>query len=761
MVATAGTGASDILMGLNDRQREAVTATDGPVLVIAGAGSGKTSVLTRRIAYLIAERRVPPWAILAITFTNKAAREMEERIERLVGPVASDIWTSTFHAMCARILRRDIHHLGYTSAFTVLDAADQVSLVRRLMQEMNIDVRKFEPRAVLHAISQHKNELRSAAKALDLAGSPYDKMVGDVYQAYENRLRENQALDFDDLLVKTVELFRKVPDVLAYYQHRFSHIHVDEYQDTNHAQYVLVKLLAERRLNLCVVGDSDQSIYGWRGADIRNILEFQRDYPDARVIRLEQNYRSTGRILRIANQVIQHNQMRLEKNLWTDRGEGEKAKLFVAPDERVEADLVADEIARMVADGRRYRDVAILYRTNAQSRVLEEVFLQRGIPYRIYGGLRFYERREVKDVLAYLRLVANPNDDVSFLRVVNVPKRGIGDTTLDKLADYARDRGTSLFEAALHSAEAGISKKAASALQSFVELIQTLQLQRAFLPLTDLTDELLERSGYREALRAERSLEAQTRLENLDEFLSLTREFDENGVEEGDVGALEQFLTQVALVSDADLPGGRPGGREDGDEVSMMTLHAAKGLEFPVVFLVGMEEGVFPHRRALDGGEELEEERRLCYVGITRAMERLYFTTCRLRMLFGERRSFTPSRFLSEMPTSDIERAGEEEASAPFARDGWRDSLGGVRAPAHAATDGASSPRLSVPRSFGADLSVPYEPGDLVEHRKWGRGVIVAKSGEGESLELLVRFADPIGEKRLFAKFAPIQKVDP
>lgn len=756
MVATAG--ARDILKELNEKQREAVTATDGPVLVIAGAGSGKTSVLTRRIAYLIAERRVPPWAILAITFTNKAAREMEERIERLVGPAASDIWTSTFHAMCARILRRDIHHLGYTSAFTVLDAADQVSLVRRLMQEMNIDVRKFEPRAVLSAISQHKNELRSAEKALDLAGSPYDKMVGDVYLAYERRLRENQALDFDDLLVKTVELFRKVPDVLAYYQHRFSHIHVDEYQDTNHAQYVLVKLLAERRRNLCVVGDSDQSIYGWRGADIRNILEFQRDYPDARVIRLEQNYRSTGRILRIANQVIQHNQLRLEKNLWTDRGEGERAKLFIAPDERVEADWVADEIARAVSDGRQYRDVAILYRTNAQSRVLEEAFLHRGIPYRIYGGLRFYERREVKDVIAYLRLVANPNDDVSFLRVVNVPKRGIGDTTLEKLAEYARQRGTSLFEAALHASEAGVSKKAASALQSFVELIQTLQLQRAFLPLTDLTDELLDRSGYREALRAERSLEAENRLENLDEFLSLTREFDENGVPEGEMGALEQFLTHVALVSDADLPGGRPGRREDVDEVSMMTLHAAKGLEFPVVFLVGLEEGVFPHRRALDGGEELEEERRLCYVGITRAMERVYMTTCRSRMLFGERRSFTPSRFLSEMPTTDIERVGEEDTM--FGR-GWRDARAGMRAPAHAVADAASGPRMSVPRSFGADLSVPYEPGDLVEHRKWGRGVIVAKSGEGESLELVVRFDDPIGEKRLFAKFAPIQKVGP
>ncbi|SIT04000.1 DNA helicase PcrA [Alicyclobacillus vulcanalis] len=754
MVATAE--ASGILEGLNDRQREAVTATDGPVLVIAGAGSGKTSVLTRRIAYLIAERRVPPWAILAITFTNKAAREMEARIERLVGPAAADIWTSTFHAMCARILRREIHHLGYTSAFTVLDAADQVSLVRRLMQEMNIDVRKFEPRAVLHAISQHKNELRSAEKALDLAGSPYDKMVGDVYLAYEKRLRENQALDFDDLLVKTVELFRKVPDVLSYYQHRFSHIHVDEYQDTNHAQYVLVKLLADRRRNLCVVGDSDQSIYGWRGADIRNILEFQRDYPDARVIRLEQNYRSTGRILRIANQVIQHNQLRLEKNLWTDRGEGEMAKLFVAPDERVEADLVASEIQKLTTEGRRYRDVAILYRTNAQSRVLEEVFLQRGIPYRIYGGLRFYERREVKDVLAYLRLIANPNDDVSFLRVVNVPKRGIGETTLEKLAAYARTAGTSLFDAALHAAEAGISKKAASALQSFVELIQTLQLQRAFLPLTDLADEVLDKSGYREALRAERSLEAEARLENLDEFLSLTREFDENGVE-GDAGALEQFLTQVALVSDADLPGGRPAGGEEGDEVSMMTLHAAKGLEFPVVFLVGLEEGVFPHRRAFDGGEELEEERRLCYVGITRAMERLYLTTCHSRMLFGERRAFTPSRFLAEMPASDIERAGDDTS---FRRSSWREAEADVRANVHALADAPTGGRLSVPRSFGADLSVPYEPGDLVEHRKWGRGVIVAKSGEGESLELVVRFADPIGEKRLFAKFAPIHKVD-
>ncbi|TDY44612.1 DNA helicase-2/ATP-dependent DNA helicase PcrA [Alicyclobacillus sacchari] len=746
-----------ILHNLNDEQRRAVLTADGPLLILAGAGSGKTSVLTRRIAYLIAERRVPPWAILAITFTNKAAREMRERIEQLVGAAASDIWTSTFHALCARILRRDIQQIGYSSTFTVLDAADQLSVVRRVMHDMNIDVKKYDPRAVLHQISQHKNELRSAARAVDRAGSPYDKMVGQVYQEYERRLKENQSLDFDDLLLKTVELFRAMPDVLHYYQSRFTHIHVDEYQDTNHAQYALVKMLAEKRQNLCVVGDSDQSIYGWRGADIRNILDFERDYPSAAVIRLEQNYRSTGRILRIANQVIQNNQLRRSKNLWTSAGEGEKARLYHAPDERAEAQYVADQIERLAHNGRTYADFSVLYRTNAQSRVIEEVFLQRGIPYRIYGGVRFYERKEIKDILAYLRLIANPDDDVSFLRVVNVPKRGIGDTSLERLETYARAHGISLFRAAERAGEAGIARKAATALAQFVDLLLILQQQRVFLPLTDLAEQLLDRSNYRDALAAEKTLESQSRLENLDEFLSLTREFDENGVIDGEIGALEQFLTEVALVSDTDLAGGKPVPAEVTNQVTMMTLHAAKGLEFPVVFLVGMEEGVFPHKRALDSPEEMEEERRLCYVGVTRAKEQLFLTTCSNRMIFGERRYFTPSRFLSEMPSSDVDHDGLSTlrtADVAFGRDTGSRRLD---------RDG-EAPRLGsrvvVPQSFGADLTVPYNPGDIVEHRKWGRGVIVSKQGEGEQLELMVRFADPIGERKLFAKFAPIQKVN-
>lgn len=741
-----------ILKGLNPEQQRAVQHTDGPLLILAGAGSGKTSVLTRRVAYLIAARRVPPWAILAITFTNKASREMKDRIEGLVGAAAADIWTSTFHSLCARILRRDIAHLGYATSFTVLDGADQLSVVRRVMSDMNIDTKKYDPRAILHQISQHKNELRSASKVKDSAGSTFESIVANVYFEYERRLKENHSLDFDDLIMKTVELFRTVPSTLDYYQHRFTHLHVDEYQDTNHAQYVLVKLLAEKRKNICVVGDSDQSIYGWRGADIRNIMDFERDYPNASVIRLEQNYRSTGTILRIANQVIANNHVRRDKKLWTSAGDGEKARLFHAVDERAEAHYVADQVESLVHKGASYADVGVLYRTNAQSRVIEEIFLQRGISYRIYGGVRFYERREIKDVLAYLRLVSNPDDDVSFSRVVNVPKRGLGDTSIGKVEIYAREHAISLFEAATHASEIGLSRKAADTMGQFVQMILTLQQQRAFLPLTDLTEEVFARTGYREALELEKTIEAQSRLENLDEFLSLTREFDENGSSEDGLTPLEQFLTEVALVSDTDLNKGMP---SDGDgeqpEVTMMTLHAAKGLEFPIVFLVGMEEGVFPHKRAIDTPEEMEEERRLCYVGVTRAKERLYMTTCSNRMIFGERRAFTTSRFLAEMPTSDIEQEGTMRMSYLDER---RDRQ--QRSPR---LDGVSSGMI-VPQSFGADLSLSYEAGDHVEHRKWGRGVIVSASGAGETLELVVRFELPIGERKLFAKFAPIQKVE-
>ncbi|EPZ43120.1 ATP-dependent DNA helicase PcrA [Alicyclobacillus acidoterrestris ATCC 49025] len=747
--------AQSILEGLNPEQQRAVQTTDGPLLIMAGAGSGKTSVLTRRIAYLIAERRVPPWGILAITFTNKAAREMRDRIQSLVGNIGADIWTSTFHALCARILRRDIQHIGYASSFTVLDGADQLSVVKRVMADMNIDVKKYDPKGILHQISQHKNELRDGARVRDMAGSLYERLVGDVYLEYERRLRQNQSLDFDDLIMKTVELFRQSPDTLNYYQNRFTHVHVDEYQDTNHAQYMLVKLLADKRKNLCVVGDSDQSIYGWRGADIRNILDFERDYPDAQVIRLEQNYRSTGRILRIANQVIQNNRKRLEKNLWTSAGEGEKATLHHASDERAEAVFVAGQIESLVKQGYKYPDFGVLYRTNAQSRVIEEIFLQKGIPYRIYGGLKFYDRKEIRDVLAYLRLVLNPDDDVSFARVVNVPKRGLGQTTVDRLEAYARDHNCSLFDAAQKAVDAGVSKRAASALAGFVQLILTFQQQRAFLPLTDLTEELLSRSGYREALQLEKTLEAQSRLENLDEFLSLTREFDENGAQDTEVSALEQFLTDVALVADSDLNKGKPESQEESEGVTMMTLHSAKGLEFPVVFLVGMEEGIFPHKRALDEEDEMEEERRLCYVGITRAMQRLFLTTCSSRMIFGERRPFTTSRFLAEMPAQDVEKDGvffqaKSDYSSAFRQNS---------STAPAANASFHGSRMTMPQSFGADLSVSYEPGDKVEHRKWGIGEIISRSGSGESLELVVRFLDPVGERKLFAKFAPITKV--
>lgn len=751
-----------ILDGLNKEQQRAIQTTDGPLLILAGAGSGKTSVLTRRVAYLIADRHIPPWAILAITFTNKAAREMRERIEALVGFAAADIWTSTFHTFCARLLRREIAKMGYAQSFTVLDAADQLSVVKRVMRDSNIDVKKFEPRAFQHQISQFKNELKTATKVRDDAGSPYEELLGNVYLEYERRLKENQSLDFDDLIMKTVQLFRESPETLKSYQHRFTHIHVDEYQDTNYAQYMLVKLLAERRKNLCVVGDSDQSIYGWRGADIRNILDFERDYPDATVIRLEQNYRSTKRILRIANEVIQNNRLRKEKNLWTSADDGAKAQLYHAGDERAEALFLADTVEDLVRTGSHYDEMGILYRTNAQSRVIEEIFLQRGIPYRIYGGLKFYDRKEIKDIIAYLRLVLNPDDDVSFARVVNVPKRGVGQTSVNKLEALARDRGTSVFQAAQAAVSAGLSKRAANTVGEFVQLILTLQQQRDFLPLTDLTDELLTRSGYRDWLAQEKTLEAQSRLENLDEFLSLTREFDENGMTRDDeIGPLEQFLTDVALVADSDLNKGKPDASEPTDEVTMMTLHSAKGLEFPMVFLVGLEEGVFPHQRALDSNDEMEmeEERRLCYVGVTRAKQRLYMTSCSSRMIFGSRRPFMASRFLSEMPEEDIEQerpvvqqdfasAFRSRSSAPSRQ------VGQQREPSNRSGLGTI-----VPQSFGADLSLSYEPGERVAHRKWGEGEILSSTGSGDGLELVVRFLDPIGERKLFAKFAPITKV--
>ncbi len=720
-----------LLQELNGPQREAVMTTRGPLLIVAGAGSGKTSVLTRRIAYLLAHERVPPWSILAITFTNKAAREMKERIARLVGPQADDMWVSTFHSMCVRILRREIDKLGFTGQFTILDAADQLSAVRHCLDELNYDPKKFDPRAMAAAISAHKNALVEPARAKQQAGDVFAQIGAEVYAAYQAKLRAQNSLDFDDLIMKTVQLFEQFPAVLDFYQAKFQYILVDEYQDTNHSQYRLIRLLAARFQNLCVVGDSDQSIYRWRGADIGNILSFERDYPAANVIKLEQNYRSTQRILEAANGVIQNNRARADKTLWTDNGQGPPIRLMRAFDEQEEARFIVDEtMRRRHEDELPYADVAVLYRTNAQSRVIEEMCLKSGLPYRVYGGVKFYERKEIKDILSYLRLIANPLDDIAFARVINVPKRGIGEGTVARMTDYGAAHELSLFAVSQQMDMLGLANRFVDPIESFASLIRQLAAQQEYLTVTELTEELLERSGYREMLKRERTIEAQSRLENVDELLSVTKEYEERNPTGGLIG----FLTDVALVADAD----QEGGTADGG-ITLMTLHSAKGLEFPVVFLAGMEEGVFPHSRSLAEEEEMEEERRLCYVGITRAMRELYVTHARARMLYGQTRNNPPSRFLAEIPADIL--------SEVFAK---RPLSGGGKPP--------RSPLDQIPKSFGGDLTADWKAGDQVKHRKWGVGTVIDTVGEGEDLELVIAFPPPVGNRKLMVKYAPIAR---
>jgi DNA helicase-2/ATP-dependent DNA helicase PcrA len=740
--------AGEILHGLNTEQREAVTHTEGPLLIIAGAGSGKTKVLTHRVAYLLATRKASPWSVLAITFTNKAAREMKERIHGLVGQGADAIWVSTFHAMGVRILRRDIEKIGYQPGFSILDAADQLAAVKLAMEELNIDAKKFDPRAVAATISDAKNVLRDAKTFGNHAANYFEEVVANVYRRYQATLRDNNALDFDDLIMKTVELFQTHPEVLAFYQNQFQYLHVDEYQDTNRAQYVLVRLLADKHQNLCVVGDSDQSIYRWRGADISNILNFEKDYPHAKVIKLEQNYRSTQTILKAANGVIANNRKRPEKNLWSNRETGEKIRVFRGYDERAEALFVIEQCQEHVRRGGNYSDIAILYRTNAQSRVIEEALLKATIPYTVYGGIRFYERKEIKDLLAYLRLIANPQDEFSLRRVINVPKRGIGEGTLAKVEEYARAREILLFEALDRGEEIGLSGRFSKSLREFKEMIENFSRMQEFLSVTELTEEVLRASGYRAELEKEKTMESESRLENLAEFLSVTRSFDE----ETATGGLLDFLAEVALVSDLDQAG-----YDATDRVTLMTLHSAKGLEFPVVFLIGMEERIFPHARTLDDEEEMEEERRLCYVGITRAEDKLYLTTCSTRTIYGRTDMYLPSRFLTEIPGDLLEEAflqGSRQGISGSHRMHAGDSDGRVRI-----AGGTRNATLITPKGFGADLSLTWEPGERVSHRKWGVGVIVQTSGEGEGLEIIARFAEPVGTRRLLAKFAPIEKV--
>jgi DNA helicase-2/ATP-dependent DNA helicase PcrA len=731
----------DLLAGLNPVQLEAVTHPEGPVLVIAGAGSGKTRVLTHRIAHLVRDRGVSPFAVLAITFTNKAADEMKARVGRLVGPVADRMWVSTFHSACVRILRREAGRLGYPSSFTIYDQADAVRLAGYVIRDLGLDPRKFPPRSVHATISAAKNEGIDADAYADRARTIFERKIAEVYREYQARLLRAGAMDFDDLLGVTARLFREHPDVLEHYRRRFAHILVDEYQDTNRVQNELVLQLGAVHRNVFVVGDADQSIYAFRSADIRNILEFENAFPDATVVVLEQNYRSTQRILDAANAVIANNFGRKPKELWTDNGHGEPLVRYHAEDETDEAQWVAHQIAHL-HDGGRYRwgDVAVFYRTNAQSRVVEEALMRVGIPYKVIGGTRFYDRREVKDALAYLRAAVNPADEVSVKRVLNVPKRGIGEGTVTRLDAYAAARGLAFVDALRRADDAGVTGRAGRGIDAFLELLDELAGLVADGPAAVL-EAALGRSGYAAELEAERSVEAEGRLENLAELVGAAREFD-------DVAA---FLEQVSLVADTDELD------DDDSSVVLMTLHSAKGLEYPVVFLIGLEDGVFPHIRSLGEPDQLEEERRLCYVGITRAMERLYLSHAWSRNLYGGTQYNPPSRFLDEIPARLVEEVQGRRRASRRSADGLGGSSWGSGPSAHRerVVDAAVRPRGPTPS--GAER-LGLATGDDVRHGTFGEGVVVALEGSGDKAEAVVHFRE-VGEKRLLLAWAPLEKL--
>jgi DNA helicase-2/ATP-dependent DNA helicase PcrA len=761
---------------LNPPQQRAVEATDKPLLIMAGAGSGKTRVLTHRIAYLIATRKAPPWAILAITFTNKAAREMQDRVSKLVGREGRDIWVSTFHSMCVRILRKDIERIGFGSSFSILDSTDQLSVIRHCMKELNVDTKKFEPKAIQAIISSAKNELLLPDQFEMKASDYFEELAAKIYKMYQRRLKNNNSLDFDDLIMKTIELFREVPEVLDFYQKKFQYIHVDEYQDTNRAQYMLCRMLAEGHHRICVVGDSDQSIYRWRGADITNILNFEKDYPEAQTIYLEQNYRSTSNILNAANEVINLNTGRKPKKLWTDQGEGAKIKVYRANTEHDEGYFVASEITKNVQAGQSYQNHAILYRTNAQSRVIEEILIKSDIPYQIVGGIKFYDRKEIKDLLGYLKLLSNPDDDISLTRIINVPKRAIGDTTVAKLAAAASERGSSIFRVLQFVDDLGFAGRTRDALVNFYDMIASLHQMVEQSSVTELTEKILELSKYRDELDNEKTIESRSRLENIDEFLSVTMEFEKNNEDK----SLVAFLTDLALIADIDTVNDDPEEQKDVNTVTLMTMHSAKGLEYPVVFIVGMEEGVFPHSRAFSDNEELEEERRLAYVGITRAEKQLFLSCAQMRTLFGRTTANQPSRFLEEIPDElkedtvmardrdRYQRGGSSGSSyggrgqgssggSNFGRGGSNSSLSGSTAKSGVTV--TTSMKANTEVSSTGDLST-LKAGEKVAHGKWGIGVVVSVKGSGNDTELQIAFPAPVGVKRLLAGFAPITKVE-
>jgi DNA helicase-2/ATP-dependent DNA helicase PcrA len=713
-----------LLESLNPTQLDAVKHTEGPLLILAGAGSGKTRVLTHRIAYLLEQGLAGPDEILAITFTNKAAREMKDRVALLVGPDSRKMWVSTFHAFCARILRAHAEKLGYKREFTIYDGGDQVRLVKRCIIELGKDPKRFNPRSFQSQISDAKNKLMSADDYLRATEGYIAENVAEVYSLYQERLYENNAMDFDDLIMQTVALVELFPEVRGRFQTRFKYIHVDEYQDTNHAQYRLVNILAAEHRNLCVVGDDDQSVYSWRGADIQNILDFEDDYPEAGVVKLEQNYRSTQTILSAANAVVSNNASRKRKELWTAGDEGERIRVFTAADEYAEARFVVSEIERLMESGNSPRDVAVFYRTNAQSRALEDVLVREGVPYQIVGGVRFYERAEIKDAMAYLAVIVNPADSASLERIINVPKRGLGATSVGKLQQYARHNGISLFEALGETEELDLTGAAKKACRSVWELFDGLRVAGQEVPPADMISAVLDESGYRKELEAEATVEAESRLENLEELINAAREYESVEPE----ATLDGFLQEQALYSEADKTATE--GR-----ITLMTLHNAKGLEYPHVFIVGMEEGTFPHARSMDE-QNLEEERRLCYVGITRAMGTLTLSYAKLRSNWGEREYQMPSRFLSEIPDEYKSGTISGGTTSSAGRGGWGGTL---------------------PRKGDSQRSAPagesYRSGEKVRHPKFGEGEVV----EATETRLVVKFGRE--EKILVPGLAPLSKV--
>ena len=748
--------AESILAGLNPQQKKAVQITEGPLLVVAGAGSGKTSVLTRRIAYLVAEKGIAPWNILAITFTNKAATEMREREHKLLGQQADSIWMSTFHALCVRILRRDAEKIGYTSNFSIADSAEQLTLIKHIQKEQNINPKMYEPRRILSAISNGKNDLLTPDAYSASASSPFEKVTAQVYQEYQKRLKNDQIMDFDDLIMQTLVLFKTDPAVLHYYQNKFRYLLVDEYQDTNQAQYELCHALAAQYKNICVVGDADQSIYGWRGANMENIMNFEKDYHDAGVqtVKLEQNYRSTGHILAAANAVIKNNSNRKAKKLWTDQGEGAKVTYYRAQSGDDEAHFIIAKIQEEVEEKKRsYHDFAVLYRTNAQSRTVEESFVKSNVPYQIVGGHKFYDRKEIMDIMAYLKLVANPSDSMSFNRIINTPKRGIGPVSVRRFLDFARENNLSILGAFDHLNMSGVTARAAAKLNDFgAKLRDAINFAKDH-SVTGLTEKILQDFGYTAALKAEHTIEAETRLENLDEFLSVTKRFDDEYEENDDSdeteNALSDFLAEVSLLSDQDDLA------NNDDQVALMTLHAAKGLEFPVVFLVGMEDGLFPLSRSLMEDDQLEEERRLAYVGITRAKRELFLTNAYSRMMYGRMQNNPPSRFLEEIDQDDLDI--ENSVPITFSNDNYQTQTAPFANSDERARAQVYTPKIKPAGAVGAEKK-GWNVGDQVEHKSWGRGVVTKVNGKGEDMELDIAFSGK-GIKRLLAAFAPIKKV--